>query len=611
MGYQPIENYGIIGDMRTTALVGMNGSIDWFCVPNFDSPSVFAAILDDKKGGRFQICPVGDDWDSKQYYLPETNILVTRFLSDEGVAEVVDYMPVAGRQEEGAHHVIVRRVTGVRGHLRLKMLCDPAFDYARGDHDADISEYGAIYRSSELTIGMYSSVPLESANGVTRAEFSLQEGGTATFVLGELDEGSRHPLVLLGYGDEDHQNRTASYWRGWLAGCTYTGRWREQVYRSALVLKLLTHADTGAVIAAATTSLPEEFGGVRNWDYRYTWIRDASFTIYGLLRIGLGEAATGFMGWIEDRCRELNPDGSLQLMYGIDGRHDLPEEELDHLEGYVNSKPVRIGNGAYDQLQLDIYGELMDSVYLYNKWVSPISYDFWEHLATLVDFVCDNWDQTDEGIWEVRGGQQHFVYSKVMCWVAINRALRMAEKRGFPHPRGRWMDVQDTIYKEIMDKGWSEERQAFVQAYDSDLLDASNLTMALFFFLSPTDPRMLKTIDAIDRPTSEGGLVSNSLVYRYDPETSTDGLAGEEGSFNICTFWLIEALTRAGKVDRTRLARARLLFEQMLGYSNHLGLYAEQIGPRGQAQGNFPQAFTHIGLISAAYNLDRALGRGV
>ena len=433
----------------------------------------------------------------------------------------------------------------------------------------------------------------------------------ATFVLGELDEGSRHPLVLLGYGDEDHLNRTASYWRGWLAGCTYTGRWREQVYRSALVLKLLTHADTGAVIAAATTSLPEEFGGVRNWDYRYTWIRDASFTIYGLLRIGLGEAATGFMGWIEDRCRELNPDGSLQLMYGIDGRHDLPEEELDHLEGYVNSKPVRIGNGAYDQLQLDIYGELMDSVYLYNKWVSPISYDFWEHLATLVDFVCDNWDQTDEGIWEVRGGQQHFVYSKVMCWVAINRALRMAEKRGFPHPRGRWMDVQDTIYKQIMEKGWSEERQAFVQAYDSDLLDASNLTMALFFFLSPTDPRMLKTIDAIDRPTSEGGLVSNSLVYRYDPETSTDGLAGEEGSFNICTFWLIEALTRAGKVDRTRLARARLLFEQMLGYSNHLGLYAEQIGPRGQAQGNFPQAFTHIGLISAAYNLDRALGRGV
>ena len=611
MGYQPIENYGIIGDMRTTALVGMNGSIDWFCVPNFDSPSVFAAILDDKKGGRFQICPAGDDWDSKQYYLPETNILVTRFLSDEGVAEVVDYMPVAGREEEGAHHVIVRRVTGVRGQLRLNMLCHPAFDYARGDHDTDISEYGAIYRSSELTIGMYSSVPLESANGVTRGEFSLQEGGTATFVLGELDEGSHHPLVLLGYGDEDHLNRTASYWRSWLSGCTYTGRWREQVYRSALVLKLLTHAETGAVVAAATTSLPEEFGGVRNWDYRYTWIRDASFTIYGLLRIGLGDAATGFMGWIEDRCRELNPDGSLQLMYGIDGRHDLPEEELDHLEGYVNSKPVRIGNGAYEQVQLDIYGELLDSVYLYNKWVSPISYEFWQHLTTLVDFVCDNWDRKDEGIWEVRGGQQHFVYSKVMCWVALNRALRMADKRGFPHPRARWMEVQDTIYKEIMDKGWSEERQAFVQAYDSDLLDASNLTMSLFFFLSPTDPRTLKTIDAIDRPTSEGGLVSNSLVYRYDPERSADGLAGEEGSFNICTFWLIEALTRAGKVDPSRLARARLLFEQMLGYSNHLGLYAEQIGPRGQAQGNFPQAFTHIGLISAAYNLDRALGRGM
>ncbi|MCH8102970.1 MAG: glycoside hydrolase family 15 protein, partial [Chloroflexi bacterium] len=342
MGYQPIENYGIIGDMRTAALVGMNGSIDWFCIPNFDSPSVFAAILDDQKGGRFQIAPVGDDWDSKQFYLPETNILVTRFLSDEGVAEIVDYMPVAGREEEGAHHVIVRKVTGVRGLLRLRMVCKPAFDYAREEHIADVSEYGVIFRTSKLTIGMFSSVPLESGDGMTSSEFTLREGGTATFVLGELDEGSRHPLVLLGYGDDDHFNRTADYWRGWLSGCTYTGRWREQVHRSALVLKLLTHADTGAVIAAATTSLPEVFGGVRNWDYRYTWIRDASFTIYALLRIGLGDAATGFMGWIEDRCRELNPDGSLQLMYGIDGRHELPEQELDHLEGYRNSKPVRI-----------------------------------------------------------------------------------------------------------------------------------------------------------------------------------------------------------------------------------------------------------------------------
>jgi len=398
------------------------------------------------------------------------------------------------------------------------------------------------------------------------------------------------------------------YWHRWLAQCTYTGRWREMVYRSALCLKLLTFEPTGAIVAAPTCSLPEAIGGERNWDYRYTWIRDAAFTVYALMRIGFTEEAGRFMAWVEQRAHEPNPDGSLQIMYGIDGRHELPEEALEHLEGYRGSRPVRVGNGAYNQLQLDIYGELFDSVYLYNKYGAPISYDFWTHLRRLADYVCEHWQQPDEGIWEVRGGRRHFVYSKLMCWVALDRALRLADKRSFPADRARWLSARDEIYEEIMARGWSEELQAFVQSYDSDTLDASTLLMPLVFFVAPNDPRMLATLDAIDRPPEQGGLVANSLVYRYDVAKSPDGLDGEEGTFNICTFWLVEALTRAGRTDQGRLDEARLVFERMLTYANHLGLYAEETGPRGEALGNFPQAFSHLALISAAFNLDRALG---
>jgi GH15 family glucan-1,4-alpha-glucosidase len=313
------------------------------------------------------------------------------------------------------------------------------------------------------------------------------------------------------------------------------------------------------------------------------------------------------MEWLEARSHELGADDSLQIMYSIEGQHDLTEQTLDHLGGYRASRPVRIGNAAYRQLQLDIYGELMDAVYLFNKHGQPISFDLWAYLRRLLDYVCDNWQKKDEGIWEVRSGQQHFVFSKLMCWVALDRGLRLAQKRSFPANRDRWLKNRDRIYEEIMGRGWSRERQSFVQTFESDALDASNLIMPLVFFVSPSDPRMLRTLDAILKSPREGGLTADSLVYRYHPEATIDGLKGEEGSFDMCSFWLVEALTRAGRFDRKRLEKAHLMFEQMLSYCNHLGLYGEQTGRRGETLGNFPQAFTHLALISAAYNLDRAL----
>jgi GH15 family glucan-1,4-alpha-glucosidase len=459
-------------------------------------------------------------------------------------------------------------------------------------------------------LGLATGVPLQQDQdsiGV-QADFTLSEGESAVFLLQGIDPGATCDACMSTEEAHDAFIKTVNYWRRWISGCTYTGRWRETVHRSALALKLLTYKPTGAIIAAPTAGLPEVIGGERNWDYRYTWIRDAAFTLYGLLRIGFTEEATAFMQWLEARCHEPNPDGSLQIMYGIDGRHQIKEENLEHLDGYKSSRPVRIGNDAFTQLQLDIYGELMDSVYLFNKYGNPISYDLWIHLRRLIDYVCENWQQKDEGIWEVRDVRRHFVYSKLMCWVALDRGLRLAGKRSFPADHNRWQKVRDQIYEEIMSRGWNKDCQAFVQSYESTTLDASNLIMPLIFFLSPTDPRMLKTLRAFLRPLNEGGLVSNSLVYRYNAAESADGLSGEEGTFNMCTFWLVEALTRAGRVDPKKLDDARLIFEQMLGYANHLGLYAEETGSCGEALGNFPQAFTHIALISAAFNLDRALG---
>jgi GH15 family glucan-1,4-alpha-glucosidase len=493
----------------------------------------------------------------------------------------------------------VRRVICVRGEMPFELECEPRFDYARAEHETIITELGAVFRSADLALMLESKVRMERTEQGVRAAYVLHAGDSCTFSL-EICHRDQEPGVIDEEEAGEAFNRTVRYWRGWLAKSSYRGRWREMVHRSALTLKLLTYRPTGAIVAAPTTSLPEGIGGQRNWDYRYTWIRDAAFSLYGLLRLGFTEEAGAFMGWLSDRYRESagRGDGPLQVMYCVDGRPDLEELELDHLEGYRGSGPVRVGNGAATQLQLDIYGELIDSVYLYNKYGQPISYDDWSALVGIVEWICGNWDRPDEGIWEVRGGRQNFTYSRMMCWVAIERAIRMARQRGLPADLNRWRDQRDAITQQIMDRGWHPQRNAFVQHYDTDVLDASVLLMPLTKFMAPRDPRWLSTLDAIGEE-----LVSDSLVYRYNREASPDGLEGEEGTFSICTFWYVEAMARAGHLDEARLA-----FEKMLTYANHLGLYSEEIGPSGEALGNLPQAFTHLALISAAVNLDSQLG---
>jgi GH15 family glucan-1,4-alpha-glucosidase len=605
MAYRPIEDYGLIGDLHTVALVGVDGSIDWLCLPRFDSPSVFAALLDDEKGGRFRIAPIDDGITHKQFYWPETNVLVTRFLAPHGAAELTDFMPVADHGGDQRRQV-VRRLTGVRGDVRFRVLCQPAFDYGREGHQLEITPGGAVFHTAKQHLHLATELALHAEGSAACGEVVLREGQSVTFTLRE--HAANESCEQLSEPESEALfERTVAFWRRWLSQSTYTGRWREMVHRSALVLKLLTYAPTGAIVAAPTCSLPEEIGGERNWDYRYTWIRDAAFTVYAFLRLGFVQEATDYMGFLSRLCAHSNPQRPLQIMYGIDGRTELPECSLDHLDGYRGSRPVRIGNGAYDQLQLDIYGELLDSAYLYNKHGAPISYDMWMSLRSFVDWVCEHWHLPDEGIWEVRGGQREFVYSKLMCWVALDRALRLADKRSFPADRTRWLGVRDAIYEEIQEKGFDPERGSFVQAYGSKSLDAANLMMPLTFFMSPNDPRVLSTLQQTLKPPDRGGLVSNSLVFRYNLQEYEDGLPGDEGTFNICTFWLVEALTRAGRFDAGRLDQARLIFERMLGFANHLGLYAEETGPRGEALGNFPQAFTHLALISAAYNLDRVL----
>jgi GH15 family glucan-1,4-alpha-glucosidase len=593
-----IADHGLIGDLRTAALVSTDGTIDWFCAPRFDSPSVFASVLDREEGGSWRISPRDGAVRTQQFYFPESAVLATRFLTEKGVVEVHDFMPVMQAGDPDHRQRLVRRVVAVRGSTSIRMSLDARPDYGRARCDAETVENGVILSGDGMRLGLSASVDVAIDGQVVTSDVDLDEGDVALFVLEVLEDGAELPDADV---DDSAMlfDATTAFWRRWLSQSTYTGRWREMVNRSAITLKLLTHEPTGAVIAAPTTSLPELIGGDRNWDYRYVWMRDAAFSLYALLRLGFMDEARAFMVWLSERLGQDEDHGlgPLRVLYDIDGNPPQDEFQLDHLSGYRGTGPVRVGNAAVEQLQLDIYGELIDSVYLFNKYGPGISSDAWADVARVTNWVCENWDRDDAGMWEVRGELRAHTTSRLMCWVAIERTIRMARQRGLPGDISAWAAVRDQIYERIMTESWNEDLKAFTQVEGGEALDAGVLLMPMVKFLSPADPRNLSTLAAI-----EDRLVVDSLVFRYDPDISPDGLDGDEGTFSLCSFWYVEALTRAG-----RLEDARLALEKMFTYANHVGLYAEEVGSAGDQLGNFPQAFTHLALISAAINLDRAL----
>jgi GH15 family glucan-1,4-alpha-glucosidase len=588
-----IEDHGIIGDLHTAALVSTDGDIDWLCLPRFDSPSVFASILDDERGGRFTVRCTGARR-VKQMYLPDSNVLVTRFLGEHFVGEVVDFMVPheQGSRRRGASQ-LVRLVRAIRGRVDVEIRCAPAFDYARARTEVDIVEgSGAFFFSPLAQLVLRSTVPLTAAGAAAVGSAVLEEGESLALALSRW--GSPQPLEL---GEvEDLLAATLQFWQRWIRRSRYRGRYREMVERSALTLKLLVYQPTGALVAAPTTSLPEAIGGTRNWDYRFTWVRDAAFTVYALMRLGFTEEAGAFMDWLEARCTDVRAESGLHILYSIDGDVVGSETTLDHLTGYAGSAPVRIGNGAATQLQLDILGEVMDSVHLYDRKGRPVSYELWTALCHQLDWLEKHWEEADAGVWEVRGPTRRFTYSTLMTWVAFERAGRLVRRRGLPAPSDGWRLAADRAYRQIQDRDWDPRIGAYVQYPGSTTMDAGALMLPLVGFTGAEDPRFLSTLGRI-----EAELVTDSLVHRYRTDGS-DGFDEPEGTFNLCSFWYVEALTRAGRIDQ-----ARHTFEKMLTYANHLGLYSEEIGPSGEALGNFPQAFTHLGLIRAAVKLDRAL----
>jgi GH15 family glucan-1,4-alpha-glucosidase len=605
--YPAIEDHGLIGDLQTAALVSTEGTVDWFCVPRFDSPSIFASLLDRAKGGHLTIAPTGTTYVSKQLYLPGTPILITRFLSPDGVGEVIDFMPIAGDVATDRHR-LVRLVQVVRGQMRFRLDCQPRFNYGRDPHEIDLHPDGALFRSQTMSMALYPArqqgrlfreEDLRMDGTGVHGEVALSAGDIGGMVVETSTEGASRqavtPADIVGMFEQ-----TRDFWRAWIGRSRYTGRWREMVERAAMTIKLMTYAPTGGLVAAPTASLPEQIGGERNWDYRFTWVRDGSFSVRALLGLGFTDEAHAFLRWLSDRIAETRDESlPLRIMYRIDGSSDLHEEVLDHFEGYKGSSPVRVGNGAATQLQLDIFGEAMDSLYLGESDTTPISHQAWQNVAHVVEWLCDNWDQPDEGIWETRGGRQDFTFGRVMTWVAFDRAIRLAQRRSRPADLARWTAARDAVYQQVIDRGFHPKRNAFVQHYTNDVLDAALLYLPMVGFVSPYDPMWQSTLRAMDQE-----LVSDSLVYRYDPAASPDGLLGTEGTFSICTFWYVDALARSGRLDD-----ARLTFEKMLTYSNHLGLYSEEIAPTGEQIGNFPQAFSHLALINAAINLNQHLDR--
>jgi GH15 family glucan-1,4-alpha-glucosidase len=599
-----IADHGLIGDLQTAALVSTDGSIDWFCCPRFDSPSVFGALLDDERGGHFRVRPAAQDYSSKQMYFPDTAVLITRFTTPDGLGEVVDFMPPAGSTVT-ANHRIARMLRCVRGEMTFEVEIAPRFDYGRTAHRLDLTDHGAVFATDALTLTLHAVREPDDARlahvrvdqGDVGLSIRLTAGDVRGVVLESAAAGPPHEIRVAEF--QQLFADTVAFWRSWLSRCTYRGRWREIMLRSAITLKLMTYAPSGGLVAAPTTALPEQVGGERNWDYRYTWVRDASFSVHALLRLGFTDEAAQLSAWLRDRVEERvgGEGGPLNIMYRVDGSSDLKEESLQHWSGYRGSRPVRIGNAAADQLQLDIYGEALDSIWFADAHGGLIGHRGWTAVREVLDWLAVHWDRPEEGIWETRGGRKDFTYGRVMCWVAFDRGLRLAAARGRPADVAGWTRARDAIYDQIMTRGWNPERRAFVQQYDDTVLDSSLLRMATVGLVAPRDPRWTSTLEAMNDE-----LVTDSLVYRYDPSASPDGLQGSEGTFSLCSFMFVDALAQAGQVDEARLA-----FEKMLTYANHLGLFSEEIALTGEQIGNFPQAFTHLALIDAGLRLDSAL----
>ncbi|WP_280305153.1 glycoside hydrolase family 15 protein [Nocardia abscessus] len=601
--YPSIAEHGIVGDLQTTALVSSAGTIDWWCTPRFDSPSLFASLLDSERGGHCRLAAdvTTEDMAVRQLYMPDTAILVTRFMAPEGVGEVADFMEPIRDSAPTDRHRLVRVARVVRGSLPLTLDCRPRFDYGRATHTLErLGDRAAVFHGPGTDLHLQTTDPvlLHAEDGDITARFTLSEGETAVIALTSMASDGPAPAHPSREDVATAFEQCRGFWQSWLRSSTYRGRWRDMVNRSAITLKLLTYAPSGAPIAAATMGLPEQIGGERNWDYRYTWIRDASLSVRALIDLGFTDEALAFRRWLRDRldAHDTASGEPLQIMYRIDGDPHLDEEVLDHLEGYRGSAPVRVGNAAADQIQLDIYGEAADALAQSSDMGGIWG---WRSFANLTDWLAEHWDRPDEGIWETRGGQQEFTYSRLMTWVAFDRGIRLATEYSRPADVARWTQARDAVFAQIVERGWSAKRQAFVQHYATDVLDASLLLMPRMGFLSPRDAAWLSTLDAMDDE-----LVRDSLVYRYDPEASPDGLRGVEGTFNLCSFLYVEALARAGRVTPARYA-----FDKMLTYANHVGLFAEEIGPSGEQLGNFPQAFTHLALVAAAMALDEQLDR--
>jgi GH15 family glucan-1,4-alpha-glucosidase len=605
--YPAIADHGLIGDLQTSALVSTGGTIDWFCAPRVDSPSLFGALLDRTQGGHCTIAPVERQVTRKQLYLPDTAVLVTRFMTEAGVGEVTDFMPVCEGPPQAGHR-IVRLLRCVRGAMTFSIDVAPRFDYGRQPHEVDVLDDGVVFRSpaGSLTVHVVREPGDERLAEVTvhdpgdlHAALTLEAGQVRGIVL-DTTPGARVAELRVAEA-EALLLETTHFWTSWVGRSTYRGRWREMLDRSAITLKLMTYAPTGGLVAAPTAGLPEQVGGERNWDYRYTWVRDASFSVYSLLGMGFTDEAAAFAAWLGDRVAAQvdKAEGPLNIMYRVDGSPDLEEEVLPHWEGYRGSRPVRIGNGAAGQLQLDIYGEALDSIHHASGHGLQVGLRGWRAICELLDWLADNWDQPEEGIWETRGGRKDFTYGRVMSWAAFDRGIRLAGRLGRPAPLARWTEARDAIFEQVMARGWSAERAAFVQHYDDQVLDSALLRMPTVGMVDPHDPMWASTLEAMGQE-----LVTDSLVYRYDPEASPDGLKGSEGTFSLCTFAYVDALARADRVEE-----ARVIFEKMLTYANHLGLYSEEIALTGEQIGNFPQAFTHLSLIDAALTLDAQLDR--